>query len=404
MTPAEPATSAELDSGPLSGIRVADFTTVVMGPMATRILGDLGADIIRVEGPVFDFMRDFEPKHSPGMSGFSLNINRNKRSVKLDLKQEPGHQAALDLIASSDVFVSNMRSEALLRLGLSYEDLTTVKSDLIYCIANGFGADGPSASKAAYDDVIQAASGMAAMMGWNNDGVPSFIPSIVADKITGLHIVYAITAALFRRERTGVGDHIEVPMAETMASFNLVEHLNGHTFEPKEEPFSYPRIRSEHRRPRQTADGWICILPYSDRNWADFFALAGQHHLLDDHRFNSISARSEHGAELYADMDSWISQKTTAEWVDLCDADSIPCSGVTDLEQLENDPHFKEVGLLELADHPTEGRYRVVKDPVDYSAGNGGLRHHAPKVGQHTAEVFASFGYDEAAIEALDAT
>ncbi len=377
----EASGEAERPTGPLAGVRIADLTTVVMGPMATRMLGDLGADVIKVEAPDYDFMRDFEPKRSPGMSGVTLNLNRNKRSITLDLKDADDHATFLELVATCDVVVTNMRADACERLGIGPDTLLAVRPDLIYCSANGFGSDGPYAGKAAYDDVIQAVSGFASMFGWLSDR-PAYAPTIVGDKITGLHIVIAVVSALFRRATTGEGDVIEVPMAETMASFNLVEHLNGHTFEPKQEPFSYRRLVTHQRRPRQSADGWICLLPYSDANWRAFFAEVGRPDLVDDPRFATINDRVTNVAELYDVVDEFSTTKTNAEWLAFCEEHSIPAAPVTDLRELDADPHFDAVGLFEFHDHPTEGRYRVVKDPIRFRSGNPGLWRHAPRPGQ----------------------
>lgn len=392
--------STDSSAGPLAGVRIADLTTVVMGPMATRILGDLGADVIRIEAADYDFMRDFDPKRSPGMSGFTLNLNRNKRSVQLDLKSETGHRAMLDLVASSDVFVTNMRTAALERLDLTPEHLRAVRPDLIYCGAVGFGSDGPYAGRAAYDDVIQAASGMASMFSWFGDE-PAFFPSILGDKITALHITYAITAALFKRATTGEGDVIEVPMAESLASFNLVEHLNGHTFEPKEPPFSYERMRTPNRKPRRTADGYICLLPYSDQNYRDFFNAVDRPDLAADPRFADVNARIVHVDELYALVDEFAASKTTAEWMELCGRLSIPCVPVVDLEHVDEDPHFAAVDLIAVDEHPTEGPYRIVRDPVRFESAQGGIQRHAPRVGQHNSEIFAELGWSDDEIAQL---
>lgn len=400
MSSTESQRPDSLSRGPLSGVRIADLTTVVMGPMATRILGDLGADVIRVEAPDYDFMRDFEPKRSPGMSGFSLNINRNKRSLTLDLKSSEGHQALLDLVATCDVFVTNMRSDARERLSIGPGDLCAVKPDLIYCAANGFGEDGPYAGKAAYDDVIQAVSGLASMFAWTGPE-PAYVPTIVADKVTGLHVVYAITAALYRKATTGEGDVIEVPMAETMAAFNLVEHLNGHTFEPKEEPFSYQRLLTKNRKPRRSKDGWICLLPYSDQNWRDFFAYVGHPEIAQDPRFATINDRVKNVDALYGELEPFTESRTTAEWMAFCDTHSIPAVPVVDLRHIDEDPHFAAVELLEPAEHPTEGAYRVVRDPVRFASGNAGVHRHAPRPGQQTVEVLRELGYDEGTISRL---
>ncbi len=394
--PSSPAVAV----GPLTGVRIADLTTVVMGPMATRILGDLGADVIKIESPVVDFMRDFDPKRSPGMGAMSLNLQRNKRSIVLDLKSDAGHRAVLDVIASCDVFVSNMRPAALARLGLDYASLAAVKPDLIYCGATGFDSSGPYAGKAAYDDVIQAVSGMASMSSWMG-GEPAYVPTIAADKISGLHIVYAVLAALYRKATTGQGDAIEVPMAESVASFNLVEHLNGHTLEPKEPPFSYQRLLTPHRKPRRSADGWICILPYSDQNWRDFFSLVDQPELANDPRFDSVNARVTNVNALYELLDTFMARHTTDEWMALCDANSIPAVPVVDLEHIDEDPHFAAVGMIELHEHPTEGAYRVVRDPVRFASGNPGVWRHSPRPGSSTADILAELGYDDDEISAV---
>lgn len=389
-------------NGPLHGVRVIDLTTIVMGPMACRVLGDLGADVIKVETADGDFMRHFVPKRSPGMSAFTLNLNRNKRSVSLNLKSPAGHQAMLDLTATADVVVTNMRPAALERLNLSYSDLCEVKPDLIYCSAVGFGSGGPYAGYAAYDDVIQAVSGLASMAEWAS-GEPAFAPSIIADKVAALHISYAVNAALFRHAKTGEGDHIEVPMAELMASFNLVEHLNGHTLEPKEEPFSYPRLRTKQRKPRRSADGWICLMPYTDKNWRDFFELVGRPDLAEDPRFATINDRLVHIDALYGHLDAFTTTRTNNEWLSACDALSIPATPVNDLDKLDLDPHFAKVGLLTTHEHPSEGAYRVVKDPIEFAQGMGGIRRHAPRIGEHNNEIFTELGYDKGAIHRLAA-
>lgn len=388
--------------GPLAGVRIVDLTTIVMGPMATRMLGDLGADVVRVETPTPELMRNFMPQRHEGMSGIALNLHRNKRSVALDLKTDAGHRALLDIVKTADALVSNIRPAALGRLGLGPKDLQAINPTLVYCSAVGFGSDGPYAGQAAYDDVIQAVSGLADTFAWNGDD-PKMVPSIVADKIAAMHIVYAVMGGLFRQATQGVGDVIEVPMAEALASFNLVEHLNGHTFEPKLEPFSYPRVSNPNRKPRRSADGWVCLLPYSSENFKDFFAKIGRPELCDDPRFGDANSRVENALELYAIVDDAGPMFTTAEWLEFCSAHSIPAGPVTSLYDIGDDPHFEAVGLLELQEHPTEGQYRVIKDPVTYAAdqGQGTIKRHAPRIGQHNHEIMAELGWSDDEIAGL---
>ncbi len=394
------AAMAPNNSGPLNGVRILDLTTVVMGPLATRALADMGADVIRVESPAGDFMRDFEPKRSPQMSAFSMNVNRNKRSVALDLKSEAGRDALLDLVETCNAFVTNLRPRALQSLRLTDADLRARREDLVYCSATGFGSDGPYAEKAAYDDVIQAASGLASMFAWMNDE-PAYIPSIVADKVASLHITYSVAGALYNQAVNGQGEFIEVPMAESLASFNLVEHLAGHTYEPPVGEFSYLRLRTKHRKPRRSADGWVCLLPYSDQNWADFFRLSGLDHYADDPRFATVNARIENVDALYALLQEVVGTKTTAEWMKLCDDHSIPAAPVVDLQDVADDPHFEAVGLIEHHEHPTEGPYRVVRDPVRFRSGNPGLYQHAAGLGEHTAEVLGEIGYGDDQVQRI---
>lgn len=388
--------------GPLAGVRIVELATVVMAPLATRALADMGADVIRVEAPGGDFMRDFDPKRNPKMGGFSMGVNRNKKSVVLDLKTPEGHSALCDLVATANAFVTNIRPRALQKLNVTDEDLRTHRPDLVYCSATGFGSDGPYADKAAYDDVIQAASGFASMFTWFDDE-PRFVPTIIADKVAAMHIAYAVLAGLYRQRDTGEGDFIEVPMGETMVAFNLVEHLSGHTFDPPEGDFSYLRLRTKHRRPRRSADGWVCILPYSDRNWVDFFKIAGLDEHANDPRFATVNARITNVNALYALLDEAVGKRTTAEWMELCDEHSIPAVPVVDLEHVEDDPHYAAVEMIEYRQHPTEGAYRNVKHPIQFRSGSPGLYQPAAGLGEHTSDVFRSLGYNDEQLAQLEA-
>jgi len=386
--------------GALDGVRVVDLTTVLMGPLATRMLADHGADVIKVEPPSGDPTRNSLPARHTGMSGFAMNLHRNKRSVVLDLKHPEGRRAAHLLMGSADVVITNVRRAALDRLDLGPAVLRREHPGLIFCIANGFGSDGPYAGRAAYDDVIQAASGLAWLIG-EVQGEPGYVPSVVADKVSGLTIVQAVLAALLHRERTGEGQEIEVPMFETLVAFNLVEHLRGMTFEPPIGPFGYDRVLSRFRRPFRTADGWACLIPYTDANWRSFFAFCRQPDLATDPRFVDHNARIAHVDELYCIVDELAGGHTTAEWMTFCAEASVPAAPVLDLSRAEEDPHLDAVGLISREEHPTEGTYRHVRDPVLYAATPTALRRHAPRLGQHTSEVLAELGYGPAVISDL---
>lgn len=383
-----------MENGALDGIRIIDLTTVLMGPMATRMLGDHGADVIRVEPTTGDSTRNGLPSRNPGMSGFSLNLQRNKRSLSVDLKHDRGQEVVLELAKTADVLVTNMRAEALTRLGLDEGSVTSINPSLIYCRANGFSADGPYKDKAAYDDAIQAASGLAGLF-TATTGRPNYVPAVIADKVTGLHIVQAVMAALIHRYRTGVGQHIEVPMFETMVSFNLVEHLRGAAFEPPEGPFGYERLLTPARKPYETADGFVALLPYTDKNYEDFFNFIERPELAVTDRFATHNARVANTAELYGLIADAAQLKTTAVWLEFCDRVSIPAAAVLDLANLEDDPHLSQVDLVHVTDHPTEGKYRYVRDPVRYSESATGLHRHAPRLGEHSIELLLELGYND---------
>lgn len=396
------ATPIPTGPGALDGIRVVELCTILMGPYAARILGDHGADVIRVESLTGDTTRHSLPARSPGMSGHNLNIQRNKRSLALDLKSPEGRDAALALVATADVVVTNMRRAALVRLGLDPSELIRLHPGLIVCVANGYGSDGPDGDKPAYDDAIQAGSGLAWIVGQARpDRRPAYVPAILADKICGMTIAQSILAALVHKATTGEGQEIEVPMLETMVAFNLIEHQRGHAFEPPEGPFGYPRLFSPNRRPVASADGWVAILPYDDRHWREFFELIDRPDLADDPRFANHNSRIANIDEAYGIVATAGPRWTTSEWLARCRERSIPCSAVLEPSRTSNDPHLAAVDLITVADHPTEGPYRYVRDGPRLGRTPMGLRRHAPRLGQHTREILTEIGYDPSTVDAL---
>jgi crotonobetainyl-CoA:carnitine CoA-transferase CaiB-like acyl-CoA transferase len=380
--------------GALDGIRVIDLATVVMGPYATQILGDLGADVIKVEPPTGDSSRLAAPYRNEGMGSLALNVNRNKRAVSIDLKNPRGKQVFLDLVKTADVLVTNMRPGALHRLGLDHEQLAEVNPGLIYCNAQGFRSDSSLADRAAYDEIVQAASGTADLMR-RATGTPTYMPTILGDKVSGLTIVYSVLAALVHKQRTGDGQRVEVPMTDTMLAFNLVEHLAGRTFEPAAGLMGFSRSLSPGHRAVRTKDGWACILPYSRRNIDDFFAEVGHCELLDDPRFADSASLAANFDAFYDLIETYAADRTTTEWEATCARLSIPFAPVLDLDDVTEDPYVTEVGLLETAEHPTEGTYRVIGSPVRFSATPASVRRHAPRLGQDNDEVLGELGYSE---------
>ena len=386
--------------GPLTGVRVLDLTSVIMGPFATHILADMGADVIKIESPEGDSLRHYEPNRHAGMAGNILNLHRNKRGVVLDLKRAECREALDRLIGTADVFVHNLRPRAIAGLGYTYERVRALRPDIVYCGAYGFGANGPYGDKPAYDDLIQAGSGIAALYG-EVHGEPAYVPTVICDKLAGQAIAYAILGALFQRARGGGGQAIEVPMLETTIELALAEHMFGFAFVPPLSPPGFKRLMSRTRKPYRTRDGHACILPYSDRNWQDFYAFTGRTEFAGDPRFKCLSDRVHNIALLYSMVEEEAAKRTTQEWVAFCDRASIPCMPVMSLKDLPDDPHVKAVELFGEAEHPSEGRYRTVRSPVTFSGAPFRIRRHAPRLGEHTAEVLREAGLSAAEIDSV---
>ena len=387
-------------AGPLEGVRILELSTVVLGPWACQILADMGADVIKVEPPYGDSNRVLGASRNPGMAALYLTCNRNKRSIVLDLKQESGRAAVLKLAEQADVLIHNNRPQVMTKLGLDYVDLKSVNPKIIYCGTYGYGKAGPYGSKGALDDSIQSASGIA-MLNKMVLGEPRYLPTVIADKTTALGVVYAVTAALYHRERTGVGQELEVPMYESMVYYTMAEHLWGMTFEPPIGTAGYTRLMSHHRKPYKTKDGYIAILPYLDAHWKTFCELSGRTDLLEDPRFTTLADRVKNIDDTYDETAKTMATRTTQEWLDVFGETSVPTNMVNTLEDLVDDPHLNAVGFWEVVDHPTEGKIRMTKFPVSFSETPADVRRLPPRLGEHSIELLKEAGLSQAEIDAM---
>jgi crotonobetainyl-CoA:carnitine CoA-transferase CaiB-like acyl-CoA transferase len=405
--PAKTRALAGEATGPLKGVRIIDLTSVVFGAYATQMLGDLGADVIKVETPAAsrgdggDIMRwsgDVPHEGVRDMGPIFMTINRNKRSMLLDLRQPRAKRVLEKLIATADVFTANVRYEGLKRLGLAYEDVKALKPDIVYVHAAGYGADGPYAGLPAYDDLIQAGSGLADLLG-RTDGRPEprYLPTLLADKVSGLFMTQAITAALFHRERTGEGQFVEVPMYECVTSFVLAEHFFGHVYDPPTGQWSYSRVTNANRKPFRTQDGHIGLLPYTDKQWDEFFRVGGwSEAVASDPRFADYRSRARNIAALYGLVETVTQTKTTDEWLALLQPLHIPCVRMNRLDDLVENEHLDAVGLFERYEHPDAGAYTALRPPLSFSATPASIRRHPPRLGEHNDELFAEVGEAEA--------
>lgn len=376
----------------LKGVRVIDLSTVVLGPYATQMLGDFGADVIKVETPAGDVFRAARPGHPGGDGAGFLNLNRNKRSIALDLTR-PADQAILHrLVAGADAFVHNMRDAGARKLGLDHDAIRAVKPDIVYCAARGFGR-GLYGDEPAYDDCIQAASGMA-FLNAGPDGEPRFVRTVMCDKVAGLHLAFAIATGLASRARTGQGCHLETPMYEAMASFLMVEHLSGQSFVPPLPDRGYGRLNSPGRRPYRTRDGYLTIMPYTGAQWQRFLRLIGCDDLAASPAITNDEARSRGIDGLYQLIAQTAPERTTAEWLSLLRDADIPCAPVNRLEDLPREPHLAGSGFFRTMTHPVEGRLTYTAPPFASDTAQTLPDRPAPALDADRASILAELGLD----------
>ncbi len=376
-------------SGPLVGIKVIDLSSVVMGPYTSQILGDMGADILKIESQEGDVFRYTAPSKHPTMSASFMQLNRNKRSMVLNLKNKNENAKLLDLIREADVVLYNIRPKSMEKLGLDYAHLQKINPRLIYCGVYGFSEDGPYSGKPAYDDLIQAMTGLADLQGRNkNEYKPEYLNTVIADKVAGITAAYAIAMALYERERSGLGQAIDVPMFETMVSFNLMEHMSEATFTDNAKPkMGYGRVLSKSRKPHQTKNGYLGILPYTSAQWKRFFILAGLAHYAQEERFINPALRGQNIDEMYGILSEVMKTKTTEEWMELLKDADIPMAKVNTLESLLDDVHLKQIGFFKTFQHPTEGTIRVTDIPTKFSRTPGTIYRLPPNLNQDATSI-----------------
>jgi crotonobetainyl-CoA:carnitine CoA-transferase CaiB-like acyl-CoA transferase len=387
--------------GPLQGIKVIDMTTVLMGPYATQTLGDYGADIIKVESLDGDVTRLIGPTRHPGMGPVFLNTNRGKRSICLDLKKTAGRDAVLRLAESADVLIYNVRPQAMARLDLGYEAVSVRNPRLIYAGVFGFGQDGPYAAKPAYDDLIQGATALPALMAQTGDGIPRYVPNALVDRIVGLTAVGAICASLVHRDRTGKGQRVDIPMFETMAGFVMGDHMGGLTYQPPLDKGGYARHLARDRRPYKTSDGHICVIVYNDKQWENFFQATGRDDLRQDPKFASFTGRAVNIDTVYGELARIFATRTTAEWTELLTKADVPVMPMHDLESILDDPHLTATNFFPVVEHPSEGPIRSMKVSAKWSDTPAETRRLAPRLNEHGEEILREAGFSADEIAAM---
>lgn len=385
--------------GPLHGITVLDLSSTFLGPYGTLQLVDLGADVVLIEPPAGEITRSLGTVAREGLSSVFVAANRGKSSVVLDLKGAAGQQALKALVEQADVLVHNMRPSAAERLGIDATALLTLNPRLVHCTANGFGTQGPYAGRPAYDDIIQAMSGLAALQG-QHTGEPTYVASTVVDKTIGLMVANAVLAALLHRERTGVGQAVEVPMFEGMVAFLLVEQLGGASFIPHKGPVGYSRTATRHRRPYPTLDGHLGVVVYTPRQWERFLTHVGRVQLLKDPRYATAAARSANIDDLYAIIAEELASRTTAEWLRVLVDLEIPAVRVNSLDDLLSDPHLSAVGMFAELAYPGGLTVRATRSPLEFSASPAEAPRPAAEMGRDTERVLAAAGLSPTVIAA----
>lgn len=393
-------TTASRTGGPLGRLRVLDLTSVVMGPYCTQILADLGAEVIKLESPGGDTLRVIGPGKHPKSGGTFLNLNRGKKGLVVDLQQPAGREVCLRIASDCDVLIHSIRPQAIERLGLGYQAISAVRPDIIYCNLFGFSRDGCYAGRPAYDDIIQAMSGLAALQTALSEK-PQFMGTVVADKVGALTGVYAILAAVIHRMQTGEGQELDVSMFEAAVSFVMAENLGGAAFRPPLGRAMYSRVIAPQRRPFRTRTDDIAVMVYTDAHWRRFAEVAGLQHLLDDPRFVGLGERTRNTEAFYAVVQDVLLQRDAAEWLAMLFELDIPAARIQSPDDLFEDPHLQQSGFFQPVDAGEHGTLQLPGTPVRFGRSPAGFDRAGPALGEHTRELLGAHGYSADEIDAL---
>jgi crotonobetainyl-CoA:carnitine CoA-transferase CaiB-like acyl-CoA transferase len=385
--------------GPLEGVRIVDLTTMISGPLATMLLGDQGADVIKVEAPgTGDLVRQLGPARE-GITPTFATGNRNKRSVVIDLKTDAGRELLCRLVAGADVFVQNFRPGAIERMGLGEPALRAVRPDLVYVSISGFGERGPYAGKRVYDPVVQALSGLAAIQADRDTGRPRMMRLIVPDKLTAVTAAQAIAAALFARERSGVGQHVRLSMLDATIAFLWPEGMASHTFVGRETRLARTQLAQD--LVFQTADGWMTAGAVSDAEWRGLTRAVERPEWLEDARFATPAGRVANASERLGLLAEVLRTRTTAQWLERFDAEGVPCAPILFRDDLLVHPQIAANELIVETEHPAAGRIRQTRPAARFDRTPAALTRPAPRLGEHTDEVLREVGLGDAQIRAL---
>jgi crotonobetainyl-CoA:carnitine CoA-transferase CaiB-like acyl-CoA transferase len=385
--------------GPLDGYRVVDLTSNVSGPLATMILADQGADVIKVEAPDGGDHTRAGGNRRRGFSAGFLNNNRNKRSIVLDLKTAAGKEALLRLAATADVFVQNFRPGVAERLGIGEDAIRAAAPKIVYVSISGFGEKGPYAARPAYDPVIQGFSGLATVQAGSDEARPRLIRTILPDKLTAITASQAITAALLARERTGEGQHVRLSMLEAVLAFLWASDMNGQTF-VGDEP-AQQEAASTIDLIYATADGYITVAALTDRQWAGLAHAVGHPEWLEDARFKTSALRQQNiDARLQLTQDALLTHPA-AEWLERLTKAQVPCAPVLTRNEVMRHPQVQQMEIVVEAEHPAAGRLHQARPAARFSRTPARIRHGAPALGEHTRDILAELGYSAADIAAL---